>query len=252
MCCLLRWPGVLMRSLQKTTWRGVMAAKLVTIKRQSGKFKYIHSRGTTPWNLQKNSICMGFEFPFVDDQGARAFFFAIQFHISIVRRWNPSPDRNVKFVKIQQAKAAFPCWGLFTVTVTMCHWGAFYQGVNALQSGGGQSSTSWLDRQSVPGPGGGWGFPHQQWPGGGGWGTSVGPGGGSTLAVSNGKIYLAAKVALNTTLAGAGASIAAAVLSRLINKHIDIDSVMNGTPQGLKAAWRRRRPKTSRLVSAFT
>eukprot|EP00667_Euglena_gracilis_P003127 EG_transcript_3134 len=56
---------------------------------------------------------------------------------------------------------------------------------------------------------------------------------GSTLAVSNGKIYLAAKVALNTTLAGAGASIAAAVLSRLINKHIDIDSVMNGTIAGL-------------------
>eukprot|EP00668_Euglena_longa_P044624 GGOE01060005.1.p1 GENE.GGOE01060005.1~~GGOE01060005.1.p1 ORF type:complete len:529 (-),score=109.65 GGOE01060005.1:1134-2690(-) len=56
---------------------------------------------------------------------------------------------------------------------------------------------------------------------------------GSTLAVSGGKGYLAGMVAVNTTLAGAGAAITALVLSRFMLGHLDVDSLLNGLLAGL-------------------
>lgn len=56
---------------------------------------------------------------------------------------------------------------------------------------------------------------------------------GSTLKVSGGMSFVAGKVAVNTTLAGAGAAISALLLSRFIMGHLDVDSLLNGLLAGL-------------------
>eukprot|EP00670_Eutreptiella_braarudii_P005192 CAMPEP_0174282790 /NCGR_PEP_ID=MMETSP0809-20121228/3341_1 /TAXON_ID=73025 ORGANISM="Eutreptiella gymnastica-like, Strain CCMP1594" /NCGR_SAMPLE_ID=MMETSP0809 /ASSEMBLY_ACC=CAM_ASM_000658 /LENGTH=560 /DNA_ID=CAMNT_0015377235 /DNA_START=38 /DNA_END=1717 /DNA_ORIENTATION=- len=56
---------------------------------------------------------------------------------------------------------------------------------------------------------------------------------GATLALSNGAAQVAGRVAVTTTLGGAGAGLSALLLARLVLGHLDVDSALNGILAGL-------------------